>query len=76
LPIGEFLEDPGQAIAGGQTRELGVNVLGAADELSAEEVGLDLIEPAQAPAGGGHGFDQLLFDDVLQVELLDHRRGG
>jgi len=37
----------------------------------AEQAGFDGPDAAQAPAGDGHGFDQIHLDRVGGVELLD-----
>jgi hypothetical protein len=69
--IGQSLEDPGQAILSSQVRELVVDIFGAARELIREQAGFDGPDAAQAPAGDGHGLDQIHLDIVGRLELLD-----
>jgi hypothetical protein len=69
--IGEFLEDPGEAIVVGHFGEFFVHVFGAALERMAEQASFDGPDAAQAPAGDGHGLDQIHLDRVGGVELLD-----
>jgi len=69
--IGDPLEDPGETIIGGHVGEFFVHVFGAALELMREQTGFDGPDAAQAPAGDGHGLDQIHLDRVGGVELLD-----
>ena len=69
--VGELLEDPGEAVVTGHVFELIVDILGAADELGAEEAGFHSSETAEAPAGGGHGLEQLHFNGGLGLELAE-----
>jgi hypothetical protein len=48
-----------------------VHIFGAALELMGEQAGFDGPDAAQAPAGDGHGLDQIHLDRVGGVELLD-----
>ena len=69
--VGERLEDPSQAIFTGHLSEFVVDILGAARQLIGEQAGFDGPDAAQAPAGDGHGLDQIRLDGVGGLELLD-----
>jgi hypothetical protein len=69
--IGQLLKDPGDAIVVVHVGELGVDVFIPAHEFCAEHVGFDPADAAEAPAGGGHRFDQFRFEGGLGVELVD-----
>jgi len=73
--VGETLEHVGEAIIGvgfaTDAGKLAVNVIEAALDFVAEEVGFDIGEAAEAPAGGDHGFDQLDFDGAGGGELIE-----
>ena len=73
--VGETLEHVGEAIIGigfaTDAGKLAVNVIEAALDFVAEEVGFDIGEAAQAPAGGDHGFDQFDFDGAGGGELIE-----
>jgi len=66
--IGEVIFDVGLAIGIGKKA---VNVIDAGFHFVAEEGGFDVGEAAQAPAGGGHGFDQLDLDGAGGGELVE-----
>jgi hypothetical protein len=59
LVVGHLLKNPGQTFVVAYLRVLLVDVFGAVQELEAEQVGFEGAEAAQAPAGDGHGFDQV-----------------
>jgi hypothetical protein len=73
--VGEALEDVGEAIIGigfaPDVLKFAVNVIEAALNFIGEEVGFDIGEAAQAPAGGGHGFDQFDFDGAGGGEFIE-----
>jgi len=73
--VGETLEHVGEAIIGvgfaTDAGKLAVNVIEAALDFVAEEVGFDIGEAAEAPAGGDHGFDQLDLDGAGGGELIE-----
>jgi len=66
--VGEVIFDVGLAIGVGKKA---VNVIDAGFHFVAEEGGFDVGEAAQAPAGGGHGFDQLDFDGAGGGEFVE-----
>jgi hypothetical protein len=65
------LKDPGEALFGGYFGEFFLDVFGAARQLVGEQAGFDGPDAAQAPAGDGHGLDQIHLDRVGGLELLD-----
>jgi hypothetical protein len=65
------LKDPGQAIFGGHFGEFFVDVFGSPGQLIGEQAGFDGPDAAEAPAGDGHGLDQVHFDGAGGLELLD-----
>ncbi len=75
--VGEALERVGEAILGvGFAIDVGVgkkalDVIDAGLDFVGEEGGFDVGEAAQAPAGGGHGFDQLDFDGAGGGEFVE-----
>jgi hypothetical protein len=71
LLIGNPLKDPGQAIIVVHVGEFPVDILGAAFDFGAKQVGFDGAEAAQAPAGDGHGLDQVHLDAAGGLELVD-----
>ncbi len=71
LVVGDVLKDPGEAMAVAHVVEFGVDRISAADELGAEQIGFNTPEAKQAPAGDGHGFDQIHFDGGRGVELVE-----
>ena len=66
--VGEVIFDVGVAIDIGKKV---VNVIDAGFHFVSEEGGFDVGEAAQAPAGGGHGFDQLDFDGAGGGEFVE-----
>jgi len=69
--IGQHFKNPGEAIFAGHVGEFVVDFFGAARQLVGEQAGFDGPDAAQAPAGDGHGFDQIHLDRVGGLELLD-----
>jgi len=72
--VGEPLKDPGQAIVivyiAIHLIEGLLDVPGMAQHFVGQKVGFDGTDAAQAPAGDGHGLDQLHFDAGLGIELV------
>ena len=66
--VGEVILDVGFAVDIGKKV---VNVIDAGFHFVGEEGGFDIGEAAQAPAGGGHGFDQLDFDGAGGGEFVE-----
>jgi hypothetical protein len=48
-----------------------VHFFGADDHFLFEQLGLDVLEAGEAPAGGGHGFDQILLGLVGGLEVCE-----
>lgn len=73
--FGEALECAGEAVVGFGDEigvaEKAIDVLDAGLHFVGEEGGFDVGEAAQAPAGGGHGFDQLDFDGTGGGEFVE-----
>ena len=73
--VGEALERVGEVIFDvGLAIDIFEKVLKVADagfHFVGEEGGFDIGEAAQAPAGGGHGFDQLDFDGAGGGEFVE-----
>ena len=73
--VGEALERVGEVIFDvGLALDIFEKVLKVADagfHFVGEEGGFDIGEAAQAPAGGGHGFDQLDFDGAGGGEFVE-----
>jgi hypothetical protein len=73
--VREALERIGEVILGVvfaiDVREEVFDVIDAGLDFVGEEGGLDYREAAQAPAGGGHGFDQLDFDGAGGGEFIE-----
>ena len=69
--VGEALEDPGEAVVVGHVGAFAVHVFAAVEEVVVVHAGFDIDEAAEAPAGGGHGGDELEFDGVLGLEAVD-----
>ena len=73
--VGEALERVGEVIFDvGLALDIFEKVLKVADagfHFVGEEGGFDVGEAAQAPAGGGHGFDQLDFDGAGGGEFVE-----
>ena len=67
---GELLKDPSQASVVVRAMELPPAFLGAARHFLVEQGGFDGGNAAQAPAGGGHGLDQIHLDAALGIELI------
>jgi hypothetical protein len=74
---GEALERVSEVILGvGFTIDAGEKVgkvIDAGFHFVGKEGGFDIGEAAQAPAGGGHGFDQLDFDGAGGGEFVEIR---
>jgi hypothetical protein len=69
--VGECLKDPREAILAGHFGEFVVDIFGAARQLIGEQAGFDGPDAAEAPAGDGHGLDQIRLDRIGGLELLD-----
>lgn len=73
--VGEALERVGEVIFGvGFAIDVGkkaVKVIAAGFHFVVEEGGFNVGKAAQAPAGGGHGFDQLDFDGAGGGEFVE-----
>ena len=73
--VGEALEGAGEVVLGvGFAIDIGKNAIDVIDagvDFVGEEGGFDCGEAAQAPAGGGHGFDQLDFDGAGGGEFVE-----
>jgi hypothetical protein len=69
--ISHFLKDPSQAIFAGHLIELIVDIFSAAHQLIGEQAGFDGPDAAQAPAGDGHGLDQIHLDIAGGLKLPD-----
>ena len=74
--VGQLLERKGQAVNGFHVGEavlfdVGVDLVGTAEHFVVQEHGFDGADAAQAPAGDGHGLDQLHFDAGLGSELVE-----
>jgi hypothetical protein len=68
--IRELLKDPRQASEVVRVIELPPAVLGVPRHFVVEQGGFDGGDAAQAPAGGGHGLDQIDLDAALGMELV------
>jgi hypothetical protein len=69
LMVGHGLKDPGHAAGAVDLGELPLDILLPVDHLVVEHFGLDAIQAAEAPAGGGHGLDQVHFDAGGGLEI-------
>jgi hypothetical protein len=73
--VGKALERAGDTIVGfGYAMDVGekaIDVIDAGQNFVGEEGGFDVGEAAQAPAGGGHVFDQLDFDGTGGDEFVE-----
>jgi hypothetical protein len=71
--VGEVVEGPGKAVFWSglvvAVFELSIHVDGHAVHFVGEDGGLDGGDAAEAPAGGGHGFDEFGFEEAGGGEL-------
>ncbi len=67
--VGEVLKGPGESGVG--SGEVGRDVAGFFEGVVEEEVGFDGREAAEAPAGGGEGFDEFGFEGRGGGEVVE-----
>jgi hypothetical protein len=68
---GHLFEAEGEEIVGVGVGESGFDFVGALDGLKLYDSGFDSGETTEPPAGDGHGFDEVHFDDGPGLEVID-----
>ncbi len=69
--IGKAREGVGEAVGVVDFGKFAVDGFGLAERLDFEDARFDGAEAAQTPAGGGHGFDEFLFDGVGGLKAVE-----
>jgi len=69
--LGEVLEHPGDAVVVADIPEGPVDDRTAVCQMQPENIGFDTDDPVEPPAGDGHGFDGVVFDNTLRFERVE-----